>query len=71
VCVCVCGWISFLSDSGQKRVMMSSIQANGPWSCIKYWDLLDSEELLAFQGRFCYVELVNLLVTPPNIVFVI
>jgi len=50
--------------------MVSCISGNGPWSVIKCWDLLDSEELLAYQGGFCDVELVNLLVTPVNIVFI-
>lgn len=63
-----CVWTSFLSDSGQKRVMVSRTHGIGPWSFIKYWDLRDSEERLAYQGGFCYVELVNFLVTPVNIV---
>jgi len=50
--------------------MVSCIHGNGPWRFIVYWYLLDSEELLAYQGGFCYVELVNLLVTPVNILFI-
>jgi len=50
--------------------MVSCIHGNGPWRFIKYWDLLDSEEILAYQGSFCYVELLNLLGAPVNIVFI-
>ena len=49
-------------------MMVSRTHGIGPWSFIKYWDLRDSEERLAYQGGFCYVELVNFLVTPVNIV---
>lgn len=63
-------WNRLLSGSGQKQVMVSCISGNGPWCVLKYWDLLDSDELLAYQGGFCDMDLVNLLVPPVNIVFI-